>query len=126
LLSRKAANILSKNAGRKIGSNSETIALGLSGGLDEFTHVVNGKNWKQWAKEDPLNWQLAFTEVVSNANNKVAFNLTGVDVLGGVQRAAAGRGGATDWELLMIRSNPQWWPRITWFKDGKIVSNPLQ
>jgi hypothetical protein len=46
------------------------------------------------------------------------FNLDGVDVWGGVSRAAAGRGGATDWELLQIRSNPQWWDSVQWFKDG--------
>jgi hypothetical protein len=49
-----------------------------------------------------------------------------VDVWAGVTRAAKGAGGATDWELLKIRQNPQWWDRIEFMKDGKPVANPFK
>ena len=118
--------VIKKNVGREVPANGQTIALGLGDYLDSFTHIVNGKNWRSWAREDPLNWKLAFTNVVSNPSNKVAFNLTGVNVQQGISRAAAGRGGNTDWELLMIRSNKDWWSRITWYRDGKVVANPFE
>jgi hypothetical protein len=66
-------------------------------------------------------------EIVSNPSNRVSFNLTGVDEpWRAVTRSASGRGGATDWELLQIKTNPQWWDRITFFRDGKAVPNPFQ
>jgi hypothetical protein len=46
-------------------------------------------------------------EKLADPNTLVHFNLDGVDVWQGVSRAAAGRGGATDWELLTIRQNPE-------------------
>jgi hypothetical protein len=63
----------------------------------------------------------------SNPSTRVYFNLDGgVDVWAGVQRAASGRGGATDWELLLIKQNPDWWDRIEWFRDGVKVANPFK
>ncbi|WP_233585383.1 RHS repeat-associated core domain-containing protein [Corallococcus sp. CA054B] len=103
------------------------VALGLGDYLDDFARFVDGSTWKQWARAAPMRWKLAFTDVVSNPSNRVSFNLTGVDSpWQAVTRAASGRGGATDWELLQIKSNPQWWDRITFFLDGKTVPNPFQ
>lgn len=53
------------------------------------------------------------------------FNLDGVDVWGGLSRAAAGRGGATDWELMQIRQNPQWWDSLQFWKGGSLAPNPF-
>ena len=51
---------------------------------------------------------------------------TTTDAAGRVERAASGQGGATDYELLVIKENPQWWDRIVWTKDGKPVDNPFK
>lgn len=54
----------------------------------------------------------------------VHFNLD--DVWRGVQNAASGRGGATDWELLQIKQNPQYWDTVQFWLGGKIVENPFK
>lgn len=61
-------------------------------------------------------------------NTQIHVNLDGVDVWGGVQRAARGGTlfGPTDWELLEIKQRPESWGHIQWWKDGKIVENPFQ
>lgn len=57
---------------------------------------------------------------------QILWNVTEVDVYGGLLHASAGIGGATDWELLEFRKNPPWWERTLWFRDDKQVSNPLE
>lgn len=54
------------------------------------------------------------------------FNLDGVKVWDGVSRASRGAGGATDWELLQVFYNKDWWSKIKWYKDGKAVANPFE
>jgi hypothetical protein len=97
--------------------------MGLGEGLDEFAANQGARTWKSFA--DPLNWKSEMTSQLSDPKVTKVFNLDGVDVWGGVSRAAAGRGGATDWELLQIRNNPQWWNSIQWFKDGVRIANPF-
>jgi hypothetical protein len=70
-------------------------------------------------------WKAAFPGVMSNPNNQIFFNLNNVDVWPGVQRAAAGVGGATDFELYQISNNPQWWPRIQYMENGAPAANPF-
>jgi len=65
-------------------------------------------------------------EALADSNRQIHFNLDGVDVWAGVQRAASGRGGATDWELLQIKQNPQYWERIQFWKDGRPIQNPFR
>jgi hypothetical protein len=103
--------------------NTYKIALGLEEGLDNFAKGVGGETWKQWGKNSP--WKDKFLELMNNPNTKALFNLDGVDVWGGVQRAARGAGGATDWELLMIRQNPQWGNQLTFMLNGVKVGNPF-
>lgn len=54
------------------------------------------------------NWQYNFTVAMQESKTKAVFSLEGVDVQAGVARVASGRGGQTNWELLQIKSNPQW------------------
>jgi len=56
---------------------------------------------------------------------EVFFDLRDVEIGAGLLRAASGRGGPTDWELLMIQQNPDWWPRIRWFLGDLPVANPF-
>jgi len=38
----------------------------------------------------------------------------------------AGRGGATDWELLQIKQNPQFWGSLQFWKSGQQAPNPFK
>lgn len=105
---------------------SRRIALGIEDHLDDFTRANASQSWKQFANADPMEWKSRFFDVMNDPQAEVLFNLKGVDVWGGVTRASCGAGGATDWELLQIMQNEDWWPRITWMKDGVQVPNPFE
>jgi len=104
----------------------EVIVLGIEEHLDEFADQTGGKSWKQWAKDDPMNWRAQFIKVMNNTNNIILFNLDDVEVWEGITRASRHLGGATDWELFQIYQNPQWWNRMTFMENGKPVSNPFE
>jgi hypothetical protein len=113
--------------------NQCRITLGLAETLEnknllrEFTEQVNGENWHSWGTSDGgLGWKVDFMRVMSDPDNVVFFNLTGVNAWAGAQRGATIFGGPTDWELFQIRIHPQWWDRITWMLDGEIVPNPFE
>ena len=111
--------VLSHNCGQK-------IALGLKESLDSFASKSGAKTWKELAP-DPLLWKDWFMEAMSNSKNTVVFNLDGVDnVWSAAQRGASGAGGATDWELFMIKQNSQWWDRIQFVQNGQNVANPFR
>jgi hypothetical protein len=101
------------------------IALGIEDYLDDFARANSAESWKQFAIIDPMEWKPRFLEGMNDPRAEVLFNLKGVDVWGGVTRASRGAGGATDWELLQIMQNEDWWPRIKWMKDGVLVPNPF-
>jgi hypothetical protein len=102
------------------------IALGLDHHLDEFARRHSAETWKEFARDHPLEWQAAFLEVMNDPNAEVVFNLRGIDIWAGVNRAAVGRGGPTDWELLQIQQNDAWWPRVAWFDDREPRPNPFE
>lgn len=101
------------------------IALGLDVYMDDFTRSLSAQSWKVFSGDAPEEWQTRFLELMGSEHVTVFFNLDGVDVWRGLLRAATCRGGPTDWELLQIQQNPQWWPRITWLKRGEPVPNPF-
>ena len=101
------------------------IALGIEDHLDAFGRGLAAATWKVFAP-DPLLWRADFLVVMNDPANEAFFNLKGIDdVWKSATLAARGGGGATDWELLQIELNPDWWPRITWWNDGVEVSNPF-
>jgi hypothetical protein len=117
--------LLAFGAGRAVASGSGSgmkVALGIREHLDEFAESHGASTWKQWGS---TNFKERFMETMNNTSNEILFNLKGVDVWGGVQRAASGRGGATDWELLQIKNNSQWWDRVQFIKDGVQINNPF-
>lgn len=69
-------------------------------------------------------WKMGVTRMLEDPNQRVVFNLDGVDVWRGVTRAASGRGGATDWELLQIRSNS--YPNLEFWLGGVRVGSPFE
>ena len=103
---------LASEAGEVRLGTGERIALGIEEHLDAFAKNNSAITWKNFSKNDPLNWKLNFHEAMNSPNNKILFNLDDVDVWAGITRASRGSGGATDWEFLQIRQNPQWWERI--------------
>ena len=122
-----AAGTLVETAGslaRAAGGGGGRLALGLSEHLDTFAASQGATTWKSFL--DPLHWKPTMVEKLADPNTKILFNLEGVEVWPGVSRAARGAGGATDWELLQIQQNPQWWTTIEWWKGGTQVPNPFQ
>lgn len=101
------------------------IALGLTDDLKGFARRHSAQGWRQFSKDDPVNWRARRLELMISEDVEIFFNLDGVDVWKGVTRASAGGMGGTDWELLQIFENTAWWPRLTWWKGGQEVANPF-
>jgi len=110
------------SAVRTVVKTEQALALGLeSHGLQAFAEAKGAK----LATGD--NWQEIVRQGLADPNTTVHVNLDGVDVWGGVSRAAAGiEYGATDWELLQIYQNPQYWDTIQFWRGGVQVPNPFQ
>jgi hypothetical protein len=111
---------------RKLSSAAETgaaqpLALGLKdAGLEQFAQARGA------TLATGENWQATVLEKLADPNTTVHFNLDEVDVWQGVQRAASGRGGPTDWELLQIQQNPQYWDTLQFWKGGQPAPNPFK
>jgi len=101
------------------------FALGLTDeGLESFAQARGAQTWKDLP--DPDKWKSGVRDALADPDVPVLFNLDGVDAWGGAARAAGGRGGPTDWELLQIQQNPQWWDSVQFWKDGAPAANPFQ
>ena len=107
-----------------IADRDHRLALGFNKYLDEFSELTNAHTWKDFS--DTINWQDGVLRELSNPDIEIVFNLTGIDSpWSAIQRASNGTGRPTEWELLQIYDNPQWWDRITWYNNGEIVPNPF-
>lgn len=104
-------------------TGGKPFAMGLDGGLDSFAEARGATTWKSFS--DPFAWKVGVIGKLSDPDVMVHFNLDGVDIGGGLSRAASGRGGATDWELMQIRQSPQWWNTLQFWRDGRPVPNPF-
>lgn len=96
--------------------------MGISDHLDDFAARHGADTWKN--RPDPASWKPGVLGKLSDPNQRVLFNLDGVDVWPGVTRAAAGRGGATDWELLQVRGED--FPNLEFWQGGKRVGEPVR
>ncbi|NOU27758.1 MAG: hypothetical protein HOO96_07640 [Polyangiaceae bacterium] len=106
-------------------AGARPFAMGITDeGLDAFAEARGATTWKQLP--DTTNWRSGVLDKLADSNTQVHFNLDGVDVWKGVSRAASGRGGPTDWELLTIRQNPQFWDTLQFWKGGLPAPNPFQ
>lgn len=104
---------------------AKPFAMGLwDEGLEAFANARGATTWKQLP--DPANWRTGVVDKLADPKTQVHFNLDGVDVWQGLGRAASGRGGPTDWELLTIKQNPQFWDTLQFWKGGQPVANPFQ
>lgn len=59
------------------------------------------------------------TRALKDPRKRVLFNLDGIDPWPGVTRAAQGKGGPTDWELLQAKIHDH--PNLEFWKDGAQV-----
>jgi len=110
-------------AAKTIPTGPKAFAMGIDDHLDDFARQNGATTWKNF--DDVTNWKPQVMDRLADLNQKVLFNLDGVDVWGGVQRGASGRGGATDWELFQLRQNPSF-PNVEFRKGGQQVPNPFQ
>ena len=117
---------LPSDQGERLGRKPRKIALGLDDYLEAFADRHSAETWRQFAGHDPTAWKSTFLRAMSDPNTLAYFNLRGVNTWKGVARAAAGSGGPTDWELLTIRCNQNWWTRILWFSDSESTVNPFE
>jgi hypothetical protein len=102
------------------------LARGIDQNLDSFASKVDAESWKSFARDNPDDWKNTLTDLMNQESTTAHFNLQDVDVWQGVTRAAAGRGGATDWELLQFRSNPDWLSRTTFYNgQDAVLPNPF-
>ena len=101
------------------------LALGIHEYLDDFAKQRNAHTWEDFP--DIVNWKEGVLSALSEPDMEIVFNLDGIDNLWtSVMRAVSVGDRATDWELLQIKSNPEVWNRVTWYRNGSIVSNPFE
>ncbi len=96
--------------------------MGIEDHLDQFAASHGAETWKDLP--DPVNWKSGVLGKLSDPSQRVLFNLEGVDALGGVARASAGGGGATDWELLQIAQND--FPNLEFWNGSEPAENPFR
>ena len=103
---------------------ANAFALGLDAqGLDDFADDHDADTYKDFPDQP---WRDVVRTKILDPDTQVHFNMDGVDIWPGLSRAAAGRGGPTDWELLTVQQNPQIWNTVTFWKGGSPVPNPFE
>lgn len=105
----------------RVHNDCTPFAMGLTTHLDDFARQHGATTWKQF--DDKVNWQPEAYAKMADPDQRVLFNLDGVDVWPGVMRAASGRGGPTDWELMQLKQGN--FSNIEYWKDGLPVGNPF-
>jgi len=107
-----------------------TLALSVGPALKEFTSRVGGQNYSTWGNGP--DWKPAFQSLMSDTDNFAHFNLDvpgcePINAWSSAQGAISGSDTrATSWELGQIYQDPEWWNRISWWKDGVLVPNPFE
>ena len=119
---------VTERAGPEVASAGRQIALGIDRHLDAFASKVGAESWKSFAMGNPDKWKESLIDLMNDPTTTAHFNLEDVEVWKGLARAAAGRDfGATDWELLQFRSNPDWWTRTIFYNGtNNVVGNPFR
>lgn len=99
--------------------------MGIKDHLSDFAQTHGGFTWKSLPESQLPGdaWKGGVMRMLSNPDQRVLFNLDGVDVWPGVTRAASGGGGATDWELLQIRYGD--FPNLEFWQGGVPAGNPF-
>lgn len=104
------------------GSERKPFALGIDRHLEAFARAHGAETWKSFP--DEVNWRTLVLDKLRDPQQRVLFNLEGVDVWPGVQRGASGYGGAIDWELFMIQQND--FPKVEFWLGDKRVPSPFE
>jgi hypothetical protein len=105
--------------------------------VHEFAEKVNGHSY--W--DLPDEWtghgiHRTILRILRHPKAKISVNLTGVDSPYAAYLRVVRNGGHVeigdrevsfmDWELYQISWHPEAWPRITFYRDGKVVGNPFK
>ena len=110
------------SAGASANLKDQTCGAPTSSRTSRCPRLAHGaQTWKQLG--DVLNWKPGVLQKLADAEQEVLLNLDSVDARQGVTRAASGRGGATDWELLAIRDGG--FPNLEFWLSGERVSDPF-
>jgi hypothetical protein len=106
------------------------VLLGVKENLPAFSELFeDGQTWDKWSGSD---FQSDFKSVMRNPNNTINFNLDGPDgspinpwlaASKGLGEGFAGK--TTNWEIAQIKSNPGWWPRVTFWQGGGPIDFPF-
>jgi hypothetical protein len=109
-----------------LGVGSKPFAMGINDHLDAFAQVHESSTWKSLPESQAGGdgWKSGVIRMLSDPHQRVLFNLDGVDVWAGITRAAAGKGGATDWELLQLRYGE--FPNVEFWQGGVKVRSPFE
>jgi len=124
--------LLGYGAGRIFGATGEMFPTANSGGAKPLALGLKDAGLEGFAQARGAtiatgeNWQATVSRALADPKTPVHFNLDGVNPWAGAQRAAAGRGGPTDWELLQIKQNPQFWDSLHFWEGGKPATNPFK
>ncbi len=107
---------------RSTGPQAKPFAMGIQDHLGAFAKTHGAETWKDLPTH--VDWKQGVLGKLRDPDQRVLFNLDDVDVWGGVARASAGRGGATDWELLQLAGNE--FPKLEFWKNGRLVEGPFK
>jgi len=100
------------------------IALGLDVHLQAFAEEHLAQTYRDWGAGE--RWRDELVRIASEADTEIRWNLTEIDVVAGLTRAAARFGGPTDWELSLFHQNSDWLRRTRWYRDGVEVAQPVE
>lgn len=102
--------------------------MGIKDHLSEFARTHGADTWKSLpeaqAGASVDAWRQGVLRKLRDPNQRVLFNLDGVEVWPGLQRAASGQGGATDWELMQIRQES--FPNLEFWRNGVREGSPFE
>ena len=112
-----------KNQTDQEGNSKKPFALGIEPYLDRFAKEKGAETYKHYPSEP---WQSVVMGKLYDPQTNIHVNLTDVDVWRGISDASSGRQSAIGWELLQIRNDSTTWSRITWWRNGNVISNPFK
>ena len=103
------------------------LALSVDEYLDDFAKQRNAHTWKDFPADKY--WRQGVMDAIADPDTEILFNLDRINnpwsaVTEG--RVYGERARATSWELYQIYRNKNMWDRVTWYRNGSIVPNPLE
>ncbi|WP_405754782.1 polymorphic toxin-type HINT domain-containing protein [Streptomyces sp. NBC_00073] len=98
--------------------------------LDIFGMEVGGLTYKDWPSGTA--WHRQIEAFLQDGKTNIHVNLDGIDnpkeyaKSGEKIDPAVDDMGYTRWEMYKLSQSPDAWPRVTWYRKGKLVTNPFE